>query len=137
GVAKDCHLLDGWCNLLQQLKPLCANPVFELGKSSDITTGLRQAIDEAGTDWIDDVREHDGYSAGNLLQCPHARGRGCHEDIRRERDQFRRVFTMIVDVSRAWPASVDLHVATVDPTELRQSFQKRGMICPSHRISRT
>ena len=47
------------------------------------------------------------------------------DDIRRERNQFRRVFAMPVAVARRAPADVDPDVATVGPTQLLQSLHER------------
>ena len=42
-----------------------------------------------------------------------------HDDVRRERDQFRRVSAKVVGIGRG-PARVDPHVAAVGPAQLRQ-----------------
>ena len=46
------------------------------------------------------------------------------DDIRRERDQFRRVSADVVGIARG-PADVDPHVAAVGPAQLLQPLQER------------
>ena len=68
--------------------------------------------------------EHDRHGAGRLLAtAPRSR---CHgqDDVRRERNQFRRVSANAVGITPA-PTSVDPHVAAVDPAQLLQSLQER------------
>jgi hypothetical protein len=62
------------CELLEQLQPFPAQAVFEQEETGGVAARLRQAIDEAGTDRIDDGREHDWHGAGGLQQRPHSRG---------------------------------------------------------------
>src|SRR5262249_30881764 len=50
----------------------------------------------------------------NLLCGRGARGQ---DDVRRERDQFRRIFAHVVGIARA-PTIIDPNVAAVDPTRL-------------------
>ena len=54
----------------------------------------------------------------------HGRGASGEDDVRRERDQFRRVFANVVGIARA-PAIVDPHVAAVGPAQLLQHLQER------------
>ena len=54
------------------------------------------------------------------------------DDVRRERDQFRRVFANAVGIARA-PANVDPHVAAVGPAQLLQPLHERrdaGLMIP-------
>src|SRR6516165_1586007 len=83
-----------------------------------------QAIDVARADRIGDACEYDRHSAGRLQQwCD--RGAGiCQDDVRRERDQFRRVFANSVGIGDA-PAGVDADVAAVEPAQLREPLQER------------
>ena len=84
----------------------------------------RQAVDEAGADRIGDDREHDRHGAGRLQQRPHGRGAMGQDDVRRERDQFRRVPANLGGIGRG-PAGVDPHVAADGPAQLRQPLQER------------
>ena len=47
------------------------------------------------------TREHDRHGAGRLQQRRHGRGAGGQNDVRRERDQFRRVFANAVGIAAA------------------------------------
>ena len=49
---------------------------------------------------------------------------GGQDDVRRERDQFRRVSANVGGIARA-PAIVDPHVAAVDPAQLLQPLHER------------
>ena len=70
------------------------------------------------------MREHDRHGAGRLQQRPHGRAASGQDDVRRERDQFRRVFANVVGIARG-PAGVDPHVAAVGPAQLLQPLQER------------
>src|SRR5262245_8757008 len=83
-----------------------------------------QAVDEASADRITDDREHDRHCAGCLQQWPHGRGARGQDDVRCERDQFRRVSTSAVGIASA-PAIVDPHVAALGPAQLLQHLQER------------
>ena len=70
-------------------------------KAGGVAARPRQAIDEAGADRIGDVHEHDRHGAGRLQQRGHARRASGQDDVRRERDQFRRVFANAVGIVAA------------------------------------
>jgi hypothetical protein len=101
-------------DLLEQFQPFSAHAVFEQHEAGDIAAGPRQVVDEARADRIGDVGEHDRDGAGNPLKCRHALRATGQDDIRRERDQFRRIFAFQLDIIRP-PADVNLHVAAVAP----------------------
>ena len=101
-----------------------AQTVFELHKAGNVTAGPRQAIDKAGTDRIGDTHEHDRHGASCLQQRSHGRSATGHDDVRRERGQFHRVFANGVGIG-CGPAGVDPHVAAVDPAQLLQPLQER------------
>ena len=61
---------------------------------------------------IGDDREYDRHGAGRLQQRPHGRAAMSQNDVRRERDQFRRVFANVVGIGRG-PACIDLHVTAM------------------------
>src|SRR5262249_30937025 len=84
-----------------------------------------KAIDEAGADWVDDIHEYDRHSGRRLLQRRHCRARGGQDDIRCEREQFRRVPATAVGIDRA-PTVVDPHVTTGGPAPWRQPWRQRG-----------
>ena len=98
--------------------------VFEQGETGGVASRPRQTLDEAGADRIGDLHEHDRHGAGRLLQRPHGGAAWSQDDVRRERDQFRRVSASAVGVARC-PADVDPHVAAVGPAQLLQSLLER------------
>src|SRR5262249_10089190 len=111
-------------DLLQELQPFPAQTVFIIHESSGVAAGPGQAIDEAGADWIGDAREHDRQRAADTLQGGYAQGAAGQDDIRRERNQFRRVSALAVSIVRA-PAGVDPHIAAVVPAQLFQTLLER------------
>src|SRR5262249_48922752 len=116
--------LHAWRDLLQELQPFPAQTVFVIHEASGVAAGSGQAIDEAGADRIGDAREHDRQRAGDTLQGGYAQGAACQDDIRRERNQFRRVSALAVDIVRA-PAGVDPHIAAVVPAQFLQTLLER------------
>ena len=97
--------------------------VFEQRKSGGVAARPRQAFDEAGADRI-------GVSANTIgtvrVACCNAATAGAagQDDVRRERDQFRRVSAKAVGIAGG-PAVVDPHVAAVGPAQLLQPLQER------------
>ena len=124
GIPKDRHPRHARRDLLEQLQPFAADAVFELREPGDVAARPRQARDEAGADRIDDLHEHDRHGAGRLLQRRHDRDAAGQDDVRRERDQFRRVSCECARDRRS-PAVVDPHVAAVGPAQLLQPLQER------------
>jgi hypothetical protein len=61
---------------------------------------------------------------GRLLQRRKDRAGSCDDQVRRERDQFRSVSAVEINIARA-PACVDPQVASGGPTEFLQPLQKR------------
>src|SRR5262245_47543368 len=85
----------------------CVNPVV-------LPPGRARLSDVAGADRIGGLREHNWHGAAYALQRPHARTARGQDDVRCERDQFRRVSAKAVGIARG-PARVDPHVAVVAP----------------------
>ena len=81
GIAKDPHSRYVWRDLLKQLQPFAAQTIFKRHKSGGIAAGPSQAFDEAGTDRIDDDREHDRYRTGRLQQRSHSGGAMGQDDV--------------------------------------------------------
>jgi hypothetical protein len=104
--------------------------------SGCIAAGVRQARDEAGTDRINGLHEHDRYRSGDPLQFRYASAGGGQNDVRRERDQFRRVLGRGVG-TRASPAVVDPPVAAGRPARFLQSLCEGGNASVSLRIVRS
>ncbi len=94
-------------------------------KSGGVAARPRQGRDEASTDRIRCLREDDRYGSGRLQQQRHDLAASGQDDIWCEREQFRRVSANALGIARG-PASVDLHVAAVDPAQLLQPLQECG-----------
>ena len=107
--------------------------VFEQRKTGGVATGPRQALDEARADRIGDMHEHDRHGAGRLQQRPQRGAASGQDDVRCERDQFRRVSANAISIARA-PAVFDPHVAADAPAQLLQPLRERGDADGSFRI---
>ena len=70
------------------------------------------------------------------LQRRHCRARCGQNDVRCERDQFRREFTIEVGVATT-PAHIDLHALAFSPTQFLQALPERSNTRLSFRISRS
>src|SRR5215831_5190322 len=77
---------------------------------------MMTGTDLVHNDRITDVREHDWHCAGCLQQWPYGRGARGQDDVRCERDQFRRVSANLGGIGRG-PAGVDAHVAADGPAQ--------------------
>jgi hypothetical protein len=63
------------------------------------------------------------YGTARLLQRAHAGAARGQDDVRRERDQFRRIAAKALGIAGR-PACVDPHVAPVGPAQLLQCLDK-------------
>src|SRR6516164_9966602 len=70
------------------------------------------------------------HAARDLQHRRRPRIAGDEDDIRRERDQFRRISAKTIGLA-ASPAGLDVHIAPDSPTRLLQALQK----CPMARLS--
>jgi len=93
-------------------------------KTGGVAARPGQAVNEAAGDWIGNDREHNRHGAGDLHQSPYDIVARCYNDIRRERDQFRRLSTNLSLIGRS-PVDVHPHVAAIDPTQFLQRLSKR------------
>ena len=75
---------------------------------------MREACREA-TDRINDLHEHNRYGSGDLLERLYGEAGWSQYDVRRERDQFRRIFVNAVSTT---VAILDQNVAPDGPTKL-------------------
>ena len=66
GIPKDCRSRHARRDLLEQFQPFPAHAVFELDKTGGVAARPRQAVDEAGADRIEGLREHDRHGAASL-----------------------------------------------------------------------
>src|SRR5262249_522952 len=64
---------------------------FKIHESGRVSAGPRQTVDESEGDRIADDWKYDWHGAGRLKQRPHGPAAMGQDDIRRERDQVRRV----------------------------------------------
>ena len=135
GIPKDRHSRHARRDLLEQLQPFRAHAVFEVHEAGGVAARPRQAFDEAGADRIGDrPRTRSARCGSPAATVPRS---SCHgqDDVRRERDQFGRVFANVVGIARG-PADVDPHVAADGPARLLQPLQERrdaglrfGIVC--------
>ncbi len=78
-------------DLFEQLQPFYAHAVFVIHEPSRVAARPRHARDETGADRVDDSHEHNRQGAGRMQQWRHGCGASSSdEDVRRERNQFRR-----------------------------------------------
>ena len=68
GIPKDRRSRHARRDLLEQFRPFRGQTVFELHEAGGIAARPRQAIDEAGADWIGDDHEYDRHGASRLKQ---------------------------------------------------------------------
>jgi hypothetical protein len=108
-------------NLFEQLQPFTADAIFVNRKTGGVAPRPRQAFDEAGPNRIGGPRKHDRHSASRLQQRRYYRASTSQDDVRRERDQFRRVSAEEFGIARA-PTILDPHVAADGPTQLLQAL---------------
>src|SRR5262249_22949080 len=105
------------CDFFEQFQPFSTEAIFELHEAGGIAARLRQTIDEAGTDWIGDDREHDRHGVRRLKYRSCRRAASGHDDVRRERNQF---FGLFVTGGGIAPrkAVVEPYVAALRPAQL-------------------
>src|SRR5262245_11696470 len=99
--------------------PLMA--VFVICEHAGVAAGQRQALDEAGPEPVGQIHEHDWDGLGRLQQQPSGRAANGQKDVRRERDQFRRISADGSGVATG-RAIVDLQVSANRPAQLPQAL---------------
>ena len=100
-------------------------PYSNCMKPVALPPGRARLVDEAGADRIDDhARTRSARCASPVATAATVGAASGQDDVRRERDQFRRVSANAVGIARA-PAIVDPHVAAVGPAQLLQPLQER------------
>ena len=72
GIPKDRRSRHAGRDLLEQFQPFAAQAIFEREETGGVAARPRQAVDEAGTDRIADVREHDRHGAALLIAVGYA-----------------------------------------------------------------
>src|SRR5262249_32757758 len=110
-------------NLLEQLSPFSTHAVFEIQEAGDIAARMRHALDEASANWVWNVHKNDRDSTSGLLQRRDCYTADAHNDVRRERNQFRRVAAKVVEIASDVP-SFNLKIAANCPAQLLKSLRK-------------
>src|SRR5262249_13304657 len=122
-VLYDRDAIYAWGNFSQQSYRFAGDHIFESDKARRIAAGLGETRYKTSGNRVEDLHEDDRYRP-RLLQQRRQNGRaGGENDVRRERDQFCSIFADPHRVARG-PTDVDLHVATLAPTELLKSLAK-------------
>src|SRR6476661_7923876 len=103
-------------DLFEQLQPFPAHRILEAGESGDVSSGLRQALDEPLADRIDDQREHDRYRGGPLAQCSQYLWAVGQDHVRHHADEFRGVFLYEFRIGRT-KAIVEMDIAAGYPAQ--------------------
>src|SRR5262245_3885896 len=134
-ISQHCGARDARGDLLQQLRPFRTETVFELHKAGDVAARPCQARDQAGADRIGGSRKHNWHGSGCLQQRLHRRCAAGHDDVGRERHQFRRTLAKIVRLD-AGPVGLDAQVATFTPSQLLQALHQCGVALLDVRIVR-
>ena len=114
---------DLWRDFLEQLEPFSGQVVFELEKAGGVAVRLRQAVDRAGADRIDRLREYDRNGTGLPQQRRQGRARTGHDRVEVERDQLRRILAQARGIAAA-PAVLDAQIAADLPAGFLQSLQE-------------
>src|SRR5262249_22731961 len=109
------------CDLFEQLQPFTADAIFVNRKTGGVAPRPRQAFDEAGPNRIGGPRKHDRYGASRLQQRRYYRASTSQDDVRRQRDQFKRVSEKESAIARA-PTILDPHVAADAPPQSLQAL---------------
>src|SRR5215470_8145393 len=103
-------------DLLEHLQPLAAEWVLEAGETGDVSSWLRQALDESLADRIDDQREHDRYCGGLLAQCSQYLRAVGQDHVRCHTDELSSIFLDEVRIGGA-KAIVDMDIAAGHPAQ--------------------
>src|SRR5262245_66468707 len=85
-------------DLLEQLGPFAAHAVLETREAGDVAAWVGHAFDEAGTNRIGNVHEHDRDRTGGLLQRRNRYTAYAKDHVRRECDQLLRVAAKAVAI---------------------------------------
>ena len=106
-------------------------PYSNCDEAGGVAAWPRQALDEAGADRIDDTAEHDRHGAGRLQQRRHSRGASGQDDVRRERDQFRRVSANALGIARGPAVSIRTLRPSVQPNSCSPCRNAARRACAS------
>jgi hypothetical protein len=67
-IEHECSVRYAGRDLLEQLQPFACHRGFEIDETGEVTSGLRQACDEAGAYRVDDDHEYDRDCPGLPLK---------------------------------------------------------------------
>ena len=97
--------------------------------------GRARLFNVAAAHRVGGIHEDDRYRAGQLQQGSKGNRGGGQNGVRRERNQFRRIFTIVAEIAGG-PADVHLDIASDDPALIPQALLKRGDAGDGFRIIR-
>jgi hypothetical protein len=107
--------------MIEQLHPFPAECVLEHEKTGGVSARPRQAFDKTYGDWVDHVDENDRDSPGCLLRSRQRQAATRDYHVRRQGDQFGRVFAYVICIARA-PTVINSQVATDRPAQFVQAL---------------
>src|SRR6516164_8995708 len=135
-IPQDADALYAGRDLLEQLQPFPAYIIVVDGETGGVAAWPRQAVDEAGSNWIGNKHEYDRQRARGLEQRLRPTGAIGEDHVGRERNQLGRDLATIVGAAGG-PAVHHPHVAAIDPAQFLEPVQKSGETRKRFRIVRS
>src|SRR5262244_1420401 len=113
-----------WRYCPEHLSPFCSEAVLPEGEPGYVASRSRWAHDQAGGDRIAHLCEYDRQGAGSVLQRHHGRLIAGENSIRPHPHEFGSEASQALIIP-AWPALLDVDIATFDPPEILQAPAER------------
>src|SRR5215831_11949625 len=113
-----------WRYFPEHLSPFCSEAVLPESEPGYVASRSRWARDQAGGDRIAHLCEYDRQGAGSVLQRHHGRLIAGENSIRPHPHEFGSEASQAL-VIPAWPALLDVDIATFDPPEILQARAER------------
>src|SRR5262245_27687176 len=113
-----------WRYFPEHPSPFCSEAVLPEGEPGYVASRSRWARDQAGGDRIAHLCEYDRQGAGSVLQRHHGRLIAGENSIRPHPHEFDSEASQAL-VIPAWPALLDVDIATFDPPEILQAPAER------------
>src|SRR5262245_36733745 len=113
-----------WRYFPEHLSPFCSEAVLPEGEPGYVASRSRWARDQAGGDRIAHLCEYDRQGAGSVLQRHHRCLIAGENSIRPHPQEFGSEASQAL-VIPAWPALLDVDIATFDPPEILQAPAER------------
>src|SRR5215469_12811314 len=135
-IPQDADALYAGRDLLEQLQPFPAYIIVVDGETGGVAAWPRQAVDEAGSNWIGNKHEYDRQRARGLEQRLRPTGAIGEDHVGRERNQLGRDLATNVGAAGG-PAVHHPHVAAIDPAQFLGPVQKSGETRKRFRIVRS